>query len=85
MSFRIIVDSCCDLSPSLLRAEPFTSVPLTLRIGDFTVTDDQTFDQADFLRRMKDSETAPRTACPKPPPKIGCKKKRGGPQKIGQQ
>lgn len=66
MSFRIIVDSCCDLSPSLLRAEPFTSVPLTLRIGDFTVTDDQTFDQADFLRRMKDSETAPRTACPSP-------------------
>ncbi|MCI2106240.1 MAG: DegV family protein [Intestinimonas sp.] len=66
MSFRIIVDSCCDLSPSLLRTNTFSRVPLTLRIGDFPVSDDQTFDQSDFLRRMKASETAPRTACPSP-------------------
>ena len=29
MSFKIIVDSCCDLTPAQLREDCFVSVPLT--------------------------------------------------------
>ena len=33
MSFTIIVDSCCDLTPDM-RADPvFRSIPLTIRVG----------------------------------------------------
>ena len=30
MSFKIIVDSCCDLTPAMLRSGNFISVPLTI-------------------------------------------------------
>lgn len=66
MSYKIIVDSCCDLTPSLRREDTFQSVPLTIRVGDKSVVDDESFDQADLLRRMKKSETAPQTSCPSP-------------------
>lgn len=66
MSFKVIVDSCCDLTPSLLREDDFTSVPLTIRVGGASIVDDETFDQADLLWRMKESETAPQTSCPSP-------------------
>ena len=66
MSFKVIVDSCCDLTPSLLREDAFLSVPLTIRVGDKVFVDDESFDQAELLWRMKESETPPQTACPSP-------------------
>ena len=66
MSFKVIVDSCCDLTPAQLREECFVKVPLTIRVGDHTVVDDDTFDQGELLWRMKESDTAPQSACPSP-------------------
>ena len=66
MSFKIIVDSCCDLTPAQLREECFLSVPLRIQVGSHTVVDDASFDQADLLCRMKECQSAPRTACPSP-------------------
>lgn len=66
MSFKVIVDSCCDLTPSLLREADFTRVPLTIRVGNASIVDDETFDQADLLWRMKECDTAPQTSCPSP-------------------
>lgn len=66
MSFKVIVDSCCDLTPSLLREPCFTSVPLTIRVGNTVIVDDAGFDQADLLWRMKQSDAAPQTSCPSP-------------------
>ena len=66
MSFKIIVDSCCDLTPAQLREECFLSVPLRIQVGRHTVVDDASFDQADLLWRMKECQSAPRTACPSP-------------------
>ena len=66
MRFKIIVDSCCDL-PAALRGDPqVVSVPLTIRVGEHTVVDDATFDQADLLWRMKECPSAPSTSCPSP-------------------
>ena len=66
MSFKVIVDSCCDLTPSLLREDAFLSVPLTIRVGDKHFVDDAGLDRAELLWRMKECETAPQTACPSP-------------------
>ena len=66
MSFKIAVDSCCDLT-ALMRKDPcFVKVPLTIRCNGSTFVDDDTFDQADLLWSMKQSESAPATSCPSP-------------------
>lgn len=66
MSYRIIGDSCTDL-PKELRGDPhFALVPLTLIVDDVSIVDDNTFDQADFLRRVKASPNSPKSACPSP-------------------
>lgn len=66
MGFKIIVDSCCDLTPAQLQEDCFISVPLTIRVGDHTVVDDASFDQGDLLWRMRESATAPQSSCPSP-------------------
>ena len=66
MSFKIIVDSCCDLTPAMLATEHFIQVPLTIQVGNTSIVDDHTFDQADLLWRMRECDQAPKTACPSP-------------------
>lgn len=66
MSFRIIVDSCCDLTPIMRKDDCFVSVPLTIRVGEDVFVDDETFDQAAMLWKMKECEKSPSTACPSP-------------------
>ena len=59
MSFKIVVDSCCDLSPAMLKDPVFLKVPLTIRSNGSTFVDDETFDQGDLLWSMRQSEDAP--------------------------
>ena len=66
MSYKIIVDSCCDLTSAQMREDCFVRVPLTIRVGEHTVVDDASFDQSELLWRMKESVTAPQTSCPSP-------------------
>ena len=66
MSFKIIVDSCCDLTPAQLREPCFASVPLTIHVGEEVFVDNAAFDQAELLWKMRACETAPHTACPSP-------------------
>lgn len=66
MSFRIVVDSCCDLTHSMLRDPVFVKVPLSIELDGTYYRDDETFDQAALLWAMKNSENAPATACPSP-------------------
>ncbi len=66
MSYKIVVDSCTDL-PAAYRKDPRIEViPLILQIGDFTTLDDENFDQLDYIRRVAESDTCARTACPSP-------------------
>ena len=66
MSFKIVVDSCCDLTAQMLKDPCFVKVPLTIHSNGSIFVDDDTFDQADLLWSMKQSEQAPSTACPSP-------------------
>ena len=66
MGFKIVVDSCCDLTGQMLKDPHFVKVPLTIRSNGSSFIDNETFDQADLLWAMKQSDEAPSTACPSP-------------------
>lgn len=66
MSFKIVVDSCCDLTPQMRKDPCFVKVPLSIRSNGSIFVDDDTLDQADLLWAMRQSEDAPSTACPSP-------------------
>lgn len=66
MSYRIIGDSCTDLPKELKEDPHFQLVPLTLIVDDVSIVDDATFNQQDFLSRVKASPNSPKSACPSP-------------------
>lgn len=66
MGFRIVVDSCCDLTPTMLQTPTYIKVPLTIDVEDKHFVDDASFQQAELLWHMKRSENSPKTACPSP-------------------
>lgn len=66
MSYKIIGDSCLDLTADLKKDPHFQMIPLTLQVGNIQVTDDETFDQKKFLATVKSSSECPKTACPSP-------------------
>ena len=66
MAFKIVVDSCCDLPDEEKENPVFTSIPLTLHLDGVDYVDDETFDQAAFLKAVKESEDYAKTSCPAP-------------------
>ena len=66
MSYRIIVDSCCELTDELRADEHIIRVPLTIDCGGKTFVDDDSFDQQALLATMRANKQAPTTACPAP-------------------
>lgn len=66
MKFKIVGDSCTDFVPEDLKKEYVASVPLTIDVGGYEVVDDESFDQADFLRRVEAYPECPKSACPSP-------------------
>ena len=66
MSFKIILDSCGEMTPEMKRDERFESAALTLTVGEVDIVDDETFDQADFLKKVAACPECPKSACPSP-------------------
>ena len=66
MSYKIVVDSCCDLTADMKKWDNLEVVPLTLEIGDYRIFDDESFDQDDFIERMKANGGVAKSACPAP-------------------
>lgn len=66
MSYKVIVDSCCDLTASQLLQGPFLRAPLTISLSGEDIVDDETFDQTHLLLLMAECPEAPKTACPSP-------------------
>ncbi len=66
MEYQIIMDSCGELTEEMKRLGIVSSVPLTLQVGDTEVTDDTTFNQAEFLKLVASTDACPRSACPSP-------------------
>ena len=62
----ILADSCCDLSPELLKKTQARVAPLTITIDDKHYVDDGTVDIPPYLAAMKASKNPVRSACPSP-------------------
>ena len=52
MSFKIVVDSCCELPEEYLQDPRFEIVPLGLEVGDYRIQDDENFDAGSDLRGL---------------------------------
>ena len=66
MTFKIIGDSCLDLTEEMKQDPHYQMVPLTLQVGSAQIVDDETFDQKHFLELVKACPECPKTACPSP-------------------
>lgn len=66
MSYKIVVDSCGELTDVMKQDGHFYSVALELDVDDYHVVDDESFDQAEFLQRVRESRNCPKSSCPSP-------------------
>ncbi len=66
MAYKIIGDSCTDITEEMKQTGMVSLVPLTLSIEGEEFVDDETFDQKVFLEKMKASTECPKSACPSP-------------------
>lgn len=66
MSYKIVVDSCCELPEELLADARFQRVPLGLEVGDYLIQDDENFNQKEFLQKVAACPTCPKSSCPSP-------------------
>ena len=66
MDYKIIVDSCGELTHKMKESGIYMSAPLSMQVDGDAIMDDETFDQADFLRRVAASPECPKSSCPSP-------------------
>ncbi len=66
MSYKIVVDSCCELPENYKNDNRFQIVPLGLEVGDYVILDDENFDQKEFLKKVAAYPLCPKSSCPSP-------------------
>lgn len=66
MSYKIIVDSCGELPDRLKKDGHFETVSLEIFVDDYHIVDDESFNQAEFLKKVKLSPNCPKSTCPSP-------------------
>ena len=66
MSYKIIIDSCGELTEEMKKSGNFETASLQIDVGGHHIVDDETFDQADFLKRIRESDECPKSSCPSP-------------------
>lgn len=66
MSYKVVVDSCGELSTDMKKSGNFETASLSIEVGGHHIVDDESFDQADFLKRVRESPECPKSSCPSP-------------------
>ena len=66
MDYKIIVDSCADLTPEMARDLEITTVPLYLRLGQDEYLDDCSLDLPGFMQMMAECRDSVGSAAPAP-------------------
>ena len=66
MDYKIIVDSCGELTEEMKKDEHFQTVSLSMEVSGHHIKDDETFNQKEFLKLVADSEECPKSSCPSP-------------------
>lgn len=66
MSYKIIIDSCGELSREMKESGHFVTASLSIEVDDYHIIDDETFDQKLFLEKVAASPNCPKSSCPSP-------------------
>ena len=66
MRYKIVIDSCGELTDTLKEDPHYENVALELDVDDYHILDDESFDQQEFLRKVKESPNCPKSSCPPP-------------------
>jgi len=66
MSFAVVVDSCCDLTPAMRADTRFRSIPLTIHVGGEDFVDNENLDTSLLIVAMDQCESGSSTSCPSP-------------------
>lgn len=64
--FKLVSDSCCDLTPELASFFNGEMVPFSMLLENINYTDDASLDIGHWLSAMKASKSVPKSACPSP-------------------
>lgn len=64
--YKILIDSCGELSDQMKASGHFVNIPLILRVDNEEIIDDDRFNQQDFLAKVAASSGEPKSACPSP-------------------
>ena len=66
MSYKVIVDSCGELTPEMKASGIFETASLAIEVGGHHIIDDETFDQKQFLQYVAEAAECPKSSCPSP-------------------
>ena len=61
MSYKVIVDSCGELTAEMKASGRFETASLGLEVGDCHIIDDESFNQAEFLKNVAECPTCPKS------------------------
>ncbi|SET36992.1 DegV family protein [[Clostridium] polysaccharolyticum] len=64
--YKLIGDSCTDVTDELIKETNINLVPLTIQIDEDIMVDDSSLEQSQLIQKMKKSTKSPSTACPAP-------------------
>ena len=64
--YKIIIDSCGELTDEMKASGLYETASLEIDVDIYHIIDDETFDQADFLKRVAACPTSPKSSCPSP-------------------
>jgi DegV family protein with EDD domain len=64
--YKILIDSCGEFTKEMKENPVFEHVALKLQVGDWHQIDDETFNQAEFLKKVAECPACPKSACPSP-------------------
>lgn len=70
--YKIIIDSCGELTEELKQDGHYENVPLELEVDGNRIVDDESFDQLSFLKMVKESGKGPKSSCPSPERYMKC-------------
>lgn len=66
MSYKVIVDSCGELTEEMKASGHFETASLEIDVDGHHIIDDETFNQAEFLKIVAASPECPKSSCPSP-------------------
>lgn len=66
MKYKIVADSCCDISKDYEVYGKVDLIPLTLQLEDKEYVDDETFNQIEFINHVSTAKDCAKSACPSP-------------------